>query len=74
MSNFLFPVLSENLVMDNSNGTAVPLNPDEIGNNNAFKESIKLNNIYINIQINRYKWLKELITQLMEDIEKELNI
>ena len=38
----------------------------------AFKESIKLNNIYVNLQIKRYQYLKKFIVQLMADIEAEL--
>ena len=74
MSNFLFPILSENLIIDydSKDWYAIPLNPDDIANNNAFKESIKLNNIYVNLQIKRYHCLKKFIVQLMADIEAEL--
>ena len=72
MSNLLFPVLSETLIMNGSDGTAIPLNPEKISKNNSFMECIKLNNYYINIQIISYKDLKNLILKLMGDIKTEL--
>lgn len=72
MSNFQYPIFSENLIMNIADQTASPIHPDEISKNHTLKESIKLNNIYIYYQINYYESLKIQITQLMEDIEKEL--
>jgi len=53
---------------------AIPLNPSEIRENNIFKESIKRNNVFLNFQILEYLNIRALIMDLIEDIEKELEL
>jgi hypothetical protein len=70
----LFPIVAKELNTTGVFQKAIPLNPSEIGDNNVFKESIKRNTIFLNLQISQYQQVNTLIIELINSIEAELGL
>jgi hypothetical protein len=68
----LYPVIAEQIDLDRTHQKATPLDPSEISKNIVFKENIKRNLVFLDAQIQEYQNIRTLITELIRDIEKEL--
>lgn len=72
MINILFPVIAKQLNTIESWQKAVPLNITEIRESNVLKESIKQNILFVDLQIQEYQRGKNIILNLIKNIEDEL--
>ena len=68
----IIPLITKYLVSD-SETHAHPINPSELANNNEFKEVLKLNCGIRSYITETYKYIEELISNLIYEIELELN-
>lgn len=56
----------------NSAGYAIPIDYPELYDNNVFMEAVKQSTLYSILQIQHYQQKRDLLLNLIDDIEKEL--
>lgn len=74
VTELLYPILAKEMKSFGYTERAIPLHPSEIGDNNVFKESIKQNAVFLNLQIDQYQQIKTRIIELINGIEIELGL
>lgn len=72
MIQHLHSEITEHIIMIEIHNKAEPLDLNEIRESNSFVENLKMHILYLNYELRAYNNVKDLILNLIEEIENEL--